>query len=302
MNELPLVYDVKLPLKLKKTQQWFGSIISQKIDQNSCIHPTTPSGNAIESEAWEYVKPSPTLKPHQRMELYNQQYWWRLLSTMQDIYPFVTRLFGHHDFNQTIACPYLLRYPPDHWSLNMIGRNLPKWIEEEYQAKDRSFVLHAAMIDCAYNESFLSEENVPLKAEQFPHPSDLLEIVDKQLILQPHIYLFKMPYSLFYFRDTMLKESVEHWVENDFPKLPQERTHYTVLFRERNGDVSWEECSMGEFALLSQFKYGVSIEDACQYLEEQEESIAQEVMEGLSSWFQKWVARGWLRRVMSDES
>lgn len=292
MKESTLEFDPNLPAKLKKTQQWFGSIIERAIDKENHINPLSPSGNPIQNEAALFIRPSPTLAPYRRIEIYNQQYWWRLLAILQDIYPVVTRLFGYFDFNQTIAIPYLLKYPPNHWSLNVLGSHLPKWIEEEYHAADRPLVLNCAQLDCAFNHAFLTEQLNPLTFAQVPegNPSTIL---DKPLQLQPHIHLFELPYNLFQFRDKMIKESVDFWIDNDFPKLAK-NPEYFILYRNLRNDISWEIISRGEYSLLSLFKKGASIEEACEFLEKEDSQIAKETSFELATWFQKWVIGGWL--------
>jgi hypothetical protein len=132
-----MTFDSKVPTLLKETQEWFGSIISRAIDGNSQMNPISPTGRPMREEAWDHIRPSPTLQPAQRIQIYNQQYWWRLVNTLQESFPLVTRLFGFHAFNFTIAMPFLLKYPPNDWTLNSLGDRLPRWIEEEYKADDR---------------------------------------------------------------------------------------------------------------------------------------------------------------------
>ena len=133
-------YDEHVPSLLKREQQWFGSIISRPIDVDSKMNPMSPSGIPMEVEAAEHITPSPTLRSAQRIQIYNQQYWWRLLNTLHDIFPLTTRLFGYQDFNRTIGMPYLTKYPPCHWSLTLIGERLERWVEEDYHAGDKELV------------------------------------------------------------------------------------------------------------------------------------------------------------------
>src|SRR4051812_44875922 len=109
-----MAFDAAVPTQLKRMQEWFASIITRPVDEESRINPLSPEGVPMEQEACRYITPSATLLPAQRIQIYNQQYWWRLLSIMHELYPLVTRLFGHRDFNQTIAIPYLVKYPPSH--------------------------------------------------------------------------------------------------------------------------------------------------------------------------------------------
>lgn len=286
-------FDTAVPQRLKNTQKWFASIITRPIDEDSKMNPVSPSGMPMEKEAWTYIAPSPTLQPAQRIQLYNQQYWWRLLSTLQENCPLVVRLFGFHDFNVTIATPYLDAYPSTHWSLNSLGRLLPKWIEESYHASDKTLVLNAARLDDAYAYSFTVKQLPPLDMDKLPVKGDISSLLDRTIYLQPHIHLFTFDRDLLNFRYEFLKQEPDYWVDNDFPTMEKGKEFFFVIYRNHENNVAWTTVGPAEYALLSQFKNGTSIEKACEWLEGQKEFL-DEAMQNLPLWFKKWASRQWL--------
>lgn len=286
-------YDPAVPSKLKKTQKWFASIITRPIDEDSRMNPISPSGVSMEEEAWDYIKPSPALRPAQRIQIYNQQYWWRLLNTLHENFPLLTRLFGYHDFNQSIGIPYLDHCPPNSWSLNPLGDRLPEWIQQHYEGTDKPLVFDAARLDWAYNFTFVIKGLKPLCLEELPVPGDMASLLPIKLYLQPAVHFFHFDYDLFSFRREFLKHDPEYWIDHDFPPLPQE-DKYFILYRTKNNDIAWTEVSAGEYQLLEFFKKGSSIEDLCQWLEKQEGPLFEEASGQLHAWLQNWVARQWL--------
>lgn len=286
------LYDKASPAALKKTQEWFAGIITQSIDEDSRIPAISPSGVSIEEEACSYIRPSPTLRPAQRIELYAQQYWWRLLSALQETYPLVTRLFGYHDFNRTLAIPYLLAYPPNHWSLNLLGTQLPQWIHENYTGTDKKLVYDSAVLDAAYHESFVAKSNTPLELSE-QNAEDLSYLLSSQLYLQPYIRFFHFDYDLFSFRMEFLNESPEYWLDNDFPTLNKVDTPF-VLFRNLHGHIAWDTISLAEMKLLTCFIEGSTIEKACEWLEQQGAAIFEEAESKLHIWVQGWIIKKWL--------
>lgn len=287
-------YSPYSPQYLKTVQNWFGSIISQPIDENSRIQPFAPSGRSIVEEAAEYITPSPTLKPYERMQIYNQQYWWRLLNILHENFPLVTRLFGYNDFNQEIAIPYLSKYPPNHWSLNLLGERLPKWIHEDYTLPDKQLLLNAANLDLAFCYSFSAPILTPLDAAHVLAEGGTDLLLSLPLYLQPYIFLFQWDYNLFDFRKTFLDESVEHWIDNDFPAMNQDKTYSFVLHRDQQNILYWKEISAAEYLLLTIFQSGSTIEAACEELENKQNSISQDASTHLQNWFHDWSVRGWL--------
>jgi Putative DNA-binding domain len=289
-----MTYDSKVPLQLKRTQQWFASIITRPVDEENRINPISPTKKPMEEEAAYYIVPSPTLRPVQRIQIYNQQYWWRLLNTLQDVFPCVVRLFGYHDFNLKIGIPYLVKYPPRHWSLTFLGDYLPQWVKEDYREEDKTLVYDSVKVDWAFGRSFLAPQLAPIDTSNFSSDVGMSALLTKKLYLQPNVFLFEMNWDMFQFRTEFLKQEPEYWIDNDFPELPKDRKYFFVLYRNRKNDISWKEISEGEYRLLTLFQKGMTIEKACQWLEKQEGPLYDAAMKQLHLWFQEWTIRGWL--------
>jgi len=286
------------PLHLQKTQEWFATIITNKMGKNDTIQRYSPHGTLIAEEASKYIVPGPKLRSHQRMQIYNQQYWWRLLKNLHSNFPLVTRLFGTRAFNEKIGVPYLLHYPPHHWSLNVMGENMSEWISEFYKERDKSLVLNATHLDRAFLTSFIVSRhpapNLAIMAKNDPEG-----LLSMQLYLQPDVALFSWEYDLFTFRKNFLKQGVDHWVEHRFPKLPKGKSFYFVLYRNINNNMAWREIKKEEFILLERFKNGTNIKDACAFLEKQDAAIYEYAASNLQKWLQEWTQAGWLTSEVS---
>lgn len=292
------VYDTTLPDSLKAAQQWFASIISRPVDLHNQINQVSPSGAPMSEEAPLYICSSPTMRSHERIQVYNQQYWWRLLSVLHDNHPFLVRLFGFSEFNQTIGIPYLVKYCPNHWSLNRLGARLPQWVREEYHEPDRQLVLNAARIDCSYLRAFV--------ARQLPQPhlpdgatsNDIEPMLEQRLRHQPHVFTFAFNRDFFRFREELIRqEDGDYWVSHDFPPLPKEKT-YIVLYRTLSRkQIVWKQIPEAAYRYLSRFKSGCSVNQSLDWLETQEDALSQEVAKNLRTWLQEWIALGWLAQV-----
>lgn len=285
-------YDPAVPAQLKKTQQWFGSVISVPLYNGSEINPIAPDGQPIAIEANTYIAPSPTLKPYERIQIYNQQYWWRLLSNLQDTFPVLTRLFGYDDFNHSLAIPFLTKLPPNHWSLTYLGYRIPQWIASDYKADDKILVYHAAEIDLVYQEAFLKPHLPPLAATDG-------DLDSATLYLQPHAHLLHLPFDLLAFRRELLKHPPEFWYDNPLPQLKHEETH-ALIFRTLSGIIAWKTMDAAEYVLLEQFKGGITIDALCEWLERQAEEVRLPAEAHLQEWFQEWTVQGILTKEQSS--
>lgn len=284
-------FDAAVPGNLREIQQWFGGVISQPIDRHSRINPVAPSGLSIVAEAPYFIAPSPTLEPYERIQIYNQQYWWRFFTALQESFPTLVRLFGFAEFNYRIAAPYLVKYPSDHWAICFLGNRLPKWIEEEYHESDKQLILDAADIDWAHTVCFTVKKYPSLTQ------SDLAKgeaILSQKLYLQPCLQLFEFRYHMFHFHKALVAHDPDYWLEHDFPVLEQDKTYYFVLFRNVHNHVTYEEISQGEFQLLNRFYEGSSIDAAIQWLEDQDPALYDEASSNLHLWLQKWTFLQWL--------
>ncbi len=192
------------PSCLKSIQEWFASIITQRLSKNDTIQIHQSDGTSIIEESARYIVPNATLQPHQRMQIYNQQYWWRLLKTLHNNFPLMTRFFCYHAFNERIGIPYLLKYPPNHWSLNFLGKRLPQWIAQHYEGHERHFILNASHLDWAFMASMVAPQhpvpNLFQIAEKDPH-----HLISQIFYLQPHIHLFTWEYHLLKLREDFFK-------------------------------------------------------------------------------------------------
>jgi len=207
------------------------------------------------------------------LEVYHQQYWWRLLKTLQDNFPMVTRLFGYKSFNREIAEPYLMHHPPSHWALCQLGQTLPQWLQEHYQQSDRELVIQSAKLDAACGKTFW--------CAQKPTPIFTEEITQTKLWLQPHCKLFLHKIDLCLFREQLLKQEVDYYNRNPFPKI-EPGPCYSLIFRNPKNAVVFERLSTAQYLLLSHFQKGDCIEEACAHLEQN----YPEADVGL--WFHKW--------------
>lgn len=272
--------DTRVPKRLYSLQKWFGRVISLPIQEVDC-YGLPLLDKELAKEALLHMTNGPILSADKRVAIYNQQYWFRLLSVMQDIFPFVTRLFGYEEFNKQIAEPYLLKYPPSHWSLNELGRNLPNWINKYYKEEDKQLVYEASLIDEAYDRLFYAGHLPKIKKMK----------KQQKLFLQPTLALFSLSSNLFQLRETFLKEDVEYWLENDFPSISWGKKKYFVLYIE-SGKIQYQEIEQSQYFLLNAFEKGSTLADAIMKMIDHIDST--NIEEKMKTWFYDWVKKGFL--------
>ncbi len=272
------MHDGSIPKSLLDIQTWFANIITAALPEtNTANLPIYPTG--LIEEIRKQIAPSPTLKSEERMGIYQQQYWWRLLTVMQEIYPSLVRLFDYEDFNDQIAEPFLLKCPPNDWFLSGIGSRLPEWLEENYREKDARLVTELARLDRAY-EKLIFADLLP-KIDS----AALQQCERKKLFLQPSVMLFELDVDLFAFRTQLLEHLPSYWLKNDFPPLKKsDEKMFFVLYRKNEIDFC-EKISQPFYELLSRFQKGAKLIDLIPILEKCGNIVEK---------FQIVAERGWL--------
>ncbi|MGD2169258.1 MAG: DNA-binding domain-containing protein [Chlamydiota bacterium] len=260
--------DPKVPANLLKLQSWFGKAISD--DTEGWDELNLPVLKAkYKDTAQQYVKPGKYLTSAQRVAIYNEQYWLRLVSCLKNDFPLLVRLFGEKDFEHKIARRYLEKYPPSSWSLYILGENMAKWVEDHYPNEmEKPFILEASKVDYGYMLSFFSAE--------YPSVQNL-ELTTK-ISLQPHAHLFNLPFDIFTFRQEVLQNSENFYLDNNFPELEKGNFYY-ILFRWEK-KVVYKSLFKREYETLQLLEKPIAFQDFIEKI-----NIASF---DLQSFFEKW--------------
>lgn len=282
-----------IPPSLKATQEWFAKVITGKLNKKNHLQPYTNDFLFLSKEASHYIKPNADLSSQERIQIYNQQYWWRLLKILHTHFPFTTRLLGYQTFDEEVAIPYLTKFPPNHWSLNEIGNNLPQWIKSCYSKTNRSLIFQAAFLDWAFAFSFIAAEKPIVEASLFASLNHE-ELMYQIFYLQPHVHLLHWDYDLLNFRETLLKQEVDYWSSHPFPPLNKTTQHFFVLYRTNHYQIAWRSITSEEMQFLNLFKKGSHLAEAFEWLSEKDPTFQSSVASQLQNWLLQWVQSGWL--------
>ena len=222
-----------------------------------------------------------------RIMNYNQQYWYRLFSIMQEEYPLLAYLLGYQKFNHLVS-GYLTDFPSHHYSLNFLSEDLPafikgsaKWGEaiiKETVELERIFIKAFDALQAANDLS-----NIPLSQE------DLAVIKDQGIGFQPSWYLFEENWNLVALRKKVkLADDPEELEEK-----PQKLKSFWCIYRQKNR-LFQEELNRTQYLLLEKLACGFSLMKAFECMEDLLNSEEIELLEKeVSIWFTRWVSLGW---------
>jgi hypothetical protein len=269
---------------LADLQAWFGGSIAIPLPDEYPGNPLEISAPAAASEADGRLRAKGGMSGFARLGVYNQQYWFRLVSIMQADYACAIHLMGLHPFN-AMAVRYLTDHPPASPFLAELDKDFPAYLAANYQGPERSAVLQAIAYERALSKAFDAEDGETL-ADAGLGPEALMTT---RLRLAPHVTPVHVDWDFAEYRSRCSQdESLEADVG---PPVPGPAD--LVIHRDASLDVLKEPVPAAALALLRAFPG--TLGEVFAELEGKLAPADQAALEsGLGSWFQAWVAEGWL--------
>jgi len=242
-----------------------------------------------------FIKRNDHLSSVERLEIYNRQYWYRIIDCIFDDYPGLRAVLGQRKF-LALTLAYLERHPSTSFTLRNLGQYLLDFVEAEpeWTGPRTPLALEMARLEWAYIEAFDNEAKPPMNID------DLLGkgAGEIRLRLQPYITLLALQYPLDDFlislhRHTGLRGETSNAVGH--PRsgaasrtvtLPKRKPVLLAVHR-YNNRVFYKRLRPAQYEVLLELKREVSLEDALQ-------AITKPVRaEQIRTWFADWSALGW---------
>jgi hypothetical protein len=270
------------------------------------MHPLTRAGNMqpkwrdgrpMKKVAAGFIKPNDRLTSFERLEIYNRQYWYRLKDCFFEDYPGLRAILGEEKFER-MALAYLAAHPSESFTLRNLGRRLvgfleanPRWIKPRQAA-----ALDMARLEWAHIEAFDNEAKPRLVVDSLlgADPAGL------RLELQPHLSLLELGYELDEFLiklkhgDGLRSEAsnamkARRAGKKSGAQKPLRPKKIFLAVHRHDNTVYYKRLGAGQFRLLSAFKSGATVAEACEALAGADESE----LSSVKNWFESWAALGW---------
>lgn len=243
--------------------------------------------NAYKKEMVKDMVPIKGISGRNRILNYNQQYWYRLFTVMQEEYPLLAYLLGYQEFNHLVS-DYLTDYPSHHYSLNFLSDDLPAFIQKN-KKWGKPIYIETITLERIFIKAFdaLQAQDdlsmIPLSQE------DLSILRDQGIGFQPSWYLFEENWNLVQLRK-MVKMSED---PEKLKEKPQKAKGYWCIYRKQNR-LYQEDLNRTQFLLLQQLSKGLSLIAAFEQLEDQIDATETALIEKeVTNWFTRWVSLSW---------
>jgi hypothetical protein len=247
-----------------------------------------------------FIKANDRLASVDRLEIYNRQYWFRLLDCLSDDYPGLCAILGHRRFFRLIEA-YLVKYPSTSPTLRELGHKLVDFLAEEPAlikpygrlARDMARLEWAQII--AFDGA--TSPAVPLQRLGRLAPDQIF------LRLQPYITLLDLSYPVsdvllrLLHQDDKLRSEASNAMES--PDRPRQRSiaahikpaRSWLLVHRQDNSVYFKQLTEPQYRLLRAIDQGASLAEAFNTLIGLR-SARQVGPPDVQAWFQHWTALG----------
>jgi hypothetical protein len=288
-------------MRLLKLQRTMARAVMQPLTASEHMQGTAPDGRPMRSYAARFIKPNDRLSSLERLEIYNRQYWFRLLSSMVEDFPGLRSVLGGGRFD-AVCKAYLVDCPSRSFTLRNLGSQLESWLRKhpKWAGGKQALALDIVRLEWADIEAFDGRAELALRPEDLAGAAG----ANLRLRLQPYVQLLNFRYPV----DDLLLAVRKDDEDTDFASNAfQERrkrkriqavaklkpdTIFLVVHR-IDYSVYFRRIQAEEFAILSALREGKTIGKAIDAAFRKSSMAPEERAASVQQWFQNWATLGW---------
>ncbi len=291
-------------MKLLTLQRQMARAVMTPLTPSERMQSSGASGHSQRAVAARIIKPNDRLTSFERLEIYNRQYWFRLLSAFAEDFPGLRAVLGGKQFD-AVAKAYLSDCPSRSFTLRNLGSRLEEWLRKHPKSAGSRQKLAVDMVRLEWAEI----EAFDGKAEPRLNPEDLAGAnpAKLRLWLQPYFQLLDLRYPV----DDLLLEVRKNdddteVASNAFSERRKRnrahavaRTKPSPIFlavHRLDDSVYFRRLDRDEFAILSALRAGKPLSAAIETGLRKSAVALEERAEQAERWFRTWAALGWFCR------
>ena len=287
-------------MSLAELQRAMASAVMQPLTSDENMRTTSQDGRAMEEVAASFIAPNRKLNPFERLEIYNRQYWFRVLGALAEDFPALRAVVGAHAF-EALSIAYLTAHPSRSFTLRNLGSKLAEWLlaNPAFAGRRSRLAVDVVRIEWAFIEAFDSGERTPLTLDQIATLDS-----GSRLALQPHLQFAALDYPA---DDLVLglhkrekrqtsEAGVDHEDANEpalrMPRL-RRRPTWVAAHRVENS-VFYLRLIREEFLTLAAIRQGLPLADALEtgFVGSRIPSHRRAPL--VQKWFAGWAELGWI--------
>jgi len=287
-------------MNLLTLQRRIASAVMTPLTRSDRMCRFASNGRAMSAVANQIIKPNDRLTSFERLEIYNRQYWFRVLDGFSEDFPGLRAVLGDRRFD-AVAKAYLTDCPSGSFTMRNLGARLEFWLRKhpQYARSRQKLALDMVRLEWAEIETFDSAAEPPITAESLSgaDPAKL------RLRLQPYIRLLDLHYPV----DDLLL-AIKHNIgtnvaSNAFSERQKRKKGsavarlepapvYLAIHRLEN-TIYFRRLEKEEFAILSSLKRERTLEQAIASGFRSSAIPVADRATHAAAWFRNWSSLGW---------
>jgi hypothetical protein len=292
-------------MKLLNLQRRMARAVMTPLTSSERMRPVSPDGRSMRAVASQIIKPNDRLTSFERLEIYNRQYWFRVLSAFAEDFPGVRAVLGGRRFD-AMAKAYLIDCPSRSFTLRNLGSRLVNWLEKHpsWAGERQNLAADMARLEWADIEAFDGLREASLK------PEDLTDVnpTKLRLRLQPYVGLLALRYPVDELLLEVRKDSDDLDVASNTFNERHKRKRVSAVAKLKpspiflavyrlDEDVYFRRLDREEFAILSALHAGKSLNAAIESALRSSPIAVADRATHVEKWFHTWSALGWFCRL-----
>ena len=294
------------PVKnLRAIQRAFAAGVTRPLTKSYAMQSKWKDGTSARKAVAAFVKPNDRLTSFDRLEIYNKQYWFRLLDSLYEDFPGLRALIGDDRFHK-LSIAYLMKYPSRTFSLRDLGDRMEKFLarEPKWMAPNPKLARDIVRLEWAHIVAFDGDALPPLEIDALLDGGDPAKL---RLGIQPYISFLACDYPV---DDFMIKirrrgepqgeasNAVAERVARKAAKkvkLPQSEKIWLAVHRSENS-VYYKRLEPEAYLICTALQKGLPLQTACERafrLRKMDPTFGAT----LQTWFAQWASFGWFCRV-----
>jgi hypothetical protein len=290
-------------MTLLELQRRMAEAVMLPLTRDENMQRKTRQGRSMTAEAAAFIKPNSRLTSFERLEIYNRQYWFRILSAFAEDFPGLAAVIGQAAFDK-LTRAYLAECPSQSFTLRNLGSQLEGWLQKhpEYTGRKFALALDIVRLEWAYIEAFDNAEERALTL------ADMSQLDgESQLSLQPHLRLLHLAHAVDDFVIEVHRQQGSQGVASNAvteakhsrsrrPPLSLRRGEIFLCVHRFENAVYYKRLEREEYQLLLALSEGSTLGEALDRGFVSSAVAEKERPARVQSWFANWAELGWFCR------
>jgi hypothetical protein len=153
-------------MSLATLQREVARAVMTPLTPSERMRRKAPNGQSLVKVAARIIKPNDRLTSFERLEIYNRQYWFRVLDGFYEDFPGLRAVLGDRQFD-AVAKAYLTDCPSRSFTMRDLGSRLESWLSRHprYAGNRQQLALDMVRLEWAEIEAFDSAALPPITVD-----------------------------------------------------------------------------------------------------------------------------------------